>query len=151
VNVAIAPGAGEDTSWAMTQGIDGSVVLAGICDMDELGDFDFCVAMLEGSGTIPQYVNGATDWDAGSGFFGACLRNVGAGAVDDWTTTGACNANDDDLNWYGIPTAMTKVAHAPTDNAAATATFNFGVKVSTTQSPGTYTAPITFEVLAPDA
>lgn len=145
-----APGTNDELLWSIAPSLDGGIAVAGNCNMDGATNDDFCVTMLEGSGTIPQYVNTTTDWDTGAGFFGTCLLDVDAGAVNDWTTTGACNANDDDLNWYAIPPAMTKVAHAPTNTPAATATFNFGVKVGTAQPPGAYSAPITFEVLAPN-
>ncbi len=119
----------------------------------------FGVAVFAGGGTIPDYGGGAV---FGSGntqsTFGACLEaRAGAGVAGGWTVDpgGACTAVVGDP-WNSIadtaasPTA--KVLGSPTPGVInATATIRFGVKTALAQTPRSYTAPLVFEVIAPDA
>lgn len=90
---------------------------------------------------------GATD----GGLFGACLQTVGgAAAAVTWTASaGTCDPNDA-TPWNAIPAAATSVAQ----NAApgtGSVDLVFGFRAVPSQPPGTYTAGITFEAVAPAA
>lgn len=56
--------------------------------------------------------------------------------------------------WNTIPAAATKIEYAhsagTTGTTGATASLRFGMRTSTSQPPGTYIAPITLDVLAPN-
>jgi hypothetical protein len=55
---------------------------------------------------------------------------------------------------YAVPPLQTKVASAAAiepDPVDATTAFRFALRVPTSQKAGSYIAPITFEVLAPNA
>jgi hypothetical protein len=110
-----------------------------------------------GSVNVPDYLdNGTADWDTGgtsTALFGACLRAVSGGATASWTTNAACTQNDG-LHWNDIPSATDKIAFAASpepDPADASAHIRFGVRSTSSQPPGAYFAPISFEVLAPNA
>ena len=97
---------------------------------------------------IPDY--GGTEWGTSTGLFGICLR-AAPGATNTWPTTGSCpQANG--TNWRAVPLAWDVPASRVADLAApgtTTASFRFGLNVAAAQPPGTYAAPITFEVVAP--
>lgn len=108
------------------------------------------------SGRISDYQGGVADWSSGSSTstFGACLRSVADGASAVWTTDAACTASDG-AHWRGIPSnasaADAKVASSATGMQEATAHLRFGLRPSSSQPTGSYLAPVTFEVLAPNA
>jgi hypothetical protein len=81
--------------------------------------------------------------------FGACLYDVGVTATDVWNSSQDCPAGDS-INWYGIPETADTIATAGMSVTGATATLNFAVKTASGQAPGTYVAPIKFEVVAPN-
>jgi uncharacterized delta-60 repeat protein len=98
-----------------------------------------------------------TTWGAATNF-GMCLRSMsGAGAaVSAWplATGGDCGTGvaGDDADWHAVPTTTTKVLQTGTSGTTnVTANFRFGVKLPLTQASGSYMAPITFEVIAPNS
>lgn len=114
------------------------------------------------AGVVDQYSStggaGDTDWaspSATSSTFGACLRAVsGAGVTGSWTVDAGCPATDGAF-WNPIPatsaSAGSKVAASPTVGVnAATASLRFGFRTATNQAPGSYSAPVVFEVTAPN-
>ncbi len=144
---------GMDIGWTMTPLDDGDIALVGICNTGVNGDF--CITRF-GAVTVPQYANGVSDWDTASpndGAFAACLQGVSGGASADWTVDGnaSCTAVDTDP-WEPVPETATAIAHTsalepnPVDAAAH---LRFGLRVAASQAPGSYVAPITFEVVAP--
>lgn len=99
--------------------------------------------------TVPDYDGASASW-GGTGFFGMCLR-AAPGAVSTWPTTGTCPTSDG-TNWRAIPAhgGLSESRAASTGGSGTTtASFRFGMKAPASQAPGTYAAPITFEVLAP--
>jgi photosystem II stability/assembly factor-like uncharacterized protein len=103
-------------------------------------------------------VNGLADYDGstaswtGTGFFGICLRDA-PGTASSWPASGTCpQANG--TAWRALPANGTlPAATAATTSAPGTTTvaFRFGLKVPNAQAPGTYVAPVAFEVTAPAA
>jgi hypothetical protein len=112
---------------------------------------DVMVGRLD-STAVPQYNDIANDdWTtAARSGFGVCLKSVGGSAAAVWTVNATCPMTDG-LYWNDVLTATEKVANITTTGLAGSATFRFGFRPLQTQSPATYYAPVTFEVLAPDA
>jgi uncharacterized delta-60 repeat protein len=142
---------GMDPIIRAAMGADGTVVVAGASTTQPR------ISMLRGAGSMSSYQAGVSTWSVGSaGMFGACLRAVsGAGVVGTWTTNASCPASDG-AYWNGIPTSTgvgsAKVAASTTSGlASASASVRFGVRTSTSQPPGSYVAPVTFQVVAPNA
>ncbi|MCW2927770.1 MAG: hypothetical protein JWM86_1738 [Thermoleophilia bacterium] len=137
---------------------DGRFVLAGT-DTSNGTAFDAMVVRTD-STRVADYQSGVNTWSLGgpTGVFAACLRNATLGAVTDgttWTSNGgtACTATDSGL-WKGVPdttgSAGSTIARTSvTTTEGATATFQFGFRAAASQPPGSYVAPVTFEVIAP--
>jgi uncharacterized delta-60 repeat protein len=113
---------------------------------------------MNGPVAVPDYVSGSADWTAlGTSAFGACLRDgFGGGFAPAWAVSpGLTCATDNTQPWQGIrPTSGTagaKVASAQTANSLVTAKVVFAFRTGNLQPSGAYTAPITFEVVSPDA
>ena len=127
-------------------GWDGKYVLAGA------GSSDIATMRVEAV-RLGDYASGSQDWATGTGsFFGVCLKGVGGSASAVWSTTGACTTADT-TPWRAVPdqsAAATKVATTTATNSG-TVNLRFGSRVALAQSPGTYEARITFDVLAPVA
>jgi len=108
--------------------------------------------------TVSDYVDASTDWDTpGTNLFGACLSSVASGATTDataWTPSMGCPATDG-IHWRPVPVsaaaAGAKVAMAPIGDVDAVANLRFGLRTLITQPSGTYVAPLTFDVIAPNA
>jgi uncharacterized delta-60 repeat protein len=105
-------------------------------------------------------VGADSNWADGTEMFGACLRSVTSGATTNGTTWTADTADADcaDGNvdpWRPIVAtgamAGSKVAESPLGDGDATANLRFGFRAAANQAPGTYVAPVTFEVVAPAA
>jgi uncharacterized delta-60 repeat protein len=139
-----------DAALDVALGSDGKIMLAGYrtnATSDELATI-----RLE-STTMTDF----TTWGAANQF-GICLRSFsGAGSsVSAWAAATGNNCGTgvagDDANWHAVPTATTKVLQTSTPNTTnVTANFRFGVKLPSTQAAGSYMAPITFEVVAPNS
>ena len=127
---------------------DGKLVTAGYCDMGPATGYDTCVAQYDKAGSVSQYTDAATDWDTpATRLFGACLIGV-TGATATWPTTAACPATDGAI-WNAISPTAAQIAVANPLETAATAQLRFGLRTAPNQPPGTYIAPITFDVIAP--
>ncbi len=115
------------------------------------------VAVFDGLGTkttvtpngVPDYDGAAASW-SGTGFFGICLR-AAPGTGSTWPTDGTCDqANGGE--WRAIPLHGGLAAASVASTLApgtTTASFRFGMKAPNSQAPGTYVAPVTFELTAP--
>lgn len=111
-------------------------------------------------GRVQDYANGSNDWDTAAATtraFAACLREVADGGATDgttWVANAGCTQTDDPW-WRPVvatgATAGSKVAIAPSGDIDAKARLRFGIRLPNSQQPGLYTAPITFEVVAPVA
>jgi hypothetical protein len=139
----------DEAGTSVVMGIDGAVVIGGLCAPSFGAGPDLCAFRLSSSGTVEQYADTVNDWDTGTSFIAACLRSLGGGALNDWDTNGSCPASDAP-EWNPISASMTKVAHTTAGAPNGTATLNFGVKMSATQPDGRYVAPITLDVIAPN-
>jgi uncharacterized delta-60 repeat protein len=96
---------------------------------------------------LPDHVNTSSDWNDGTGFFGACLASVSGAGGATWTT-GACGQSDGAW-WNDVPAVAETVATAPSGDDTIIAAMRFGTRVPTTQPKGAYVAPVLFEVVAP--
>jgi len=126
-------------------GRDGRIVAVGTSDLTtDQGNF---VAL---TGTpVADYGAGATFAGAGQQLFGACLNTAISVTTTGWTE-GAC-VSTDSAEWQGIPdnAAVGSVATAASGQNNASIGMRFGMRALTSQPPGTYIAPIAFEVVAP--
>jgi photosystem II stability/assembly factor-like uncharacterized protein len=105
------------------------------------------------AGDISDY-GGANVWSGANttNMFGMCLQSIG-GTTSVGTMTvdpsGTCSPADADP-WYAVPTAATKLAKTTTAGALGQADVVWGARTKSAQAPGTYTATVVFEALAPD-
>lgn len=148
--LAVQPlhGAADDHASSAAMRDDGSVVVVGGTSAPGVPDGAMVTLV---STSVADYDDVANDdWGTASrGHFGACLASVGAGATNQWALGGACAAADGAI-WNDVPPAMEKVAYMAA-SGSATADLRFGFRALGSQSPGNYTAPVTFEVLAPNS
>lgn len=145
-------GDGSDVARDLVPTGDGRLAVAGAATVGGQGRLG--ITELGGTTTIDDYATPASDWLAGPNVFGACLHTA-TGAIGDWPVAGTGNCTTSMLgNWRGIkPTASTtgaKVAHATSGTQNATVALRFGMRTASSQAPGYYAAPITFDVVAPD-
>jgi uncharacterized delta-60 repeat protein len=145
---SMAPG--NDWHYGIAHGIDGGVVAGGF---GANANFDAVVDSYQGA-TTPDFAAGVTDWDQGSGTFGACLRAIGGTAAASWTVdaNADCTAVDTDpwrpVDADGIgPDAL--VATGPSTALGNVARLRFGFRAPSNLPPGTYRARLTFETRAP--
>ena len=141
-------GSGTSEVGAIGFGLDGELVAGG------MANGDFAAAVLRAT-PVSDYAVGSSDFTGGGSMFGACLHTIGAGAATDgttWTPSATCPASSG-THWHAVPAtigAASKVATAGTSgNSTATAGLLFAVRPGLSQAPGSYVAPVTFEVLAP--
>ncbi len=137
--LALDGGAGGEGFGRPTLGPDGRIVVAG----DVNGDTQ--VVSLLGT----QYSDFAGAWTGSR--FGACLETLSAG-TNAWPVAGTNNcAFATAANWRGVAAQAGDATAlvAQTASGTATAGFRFGLQVDAAQSPGAYSAPLTFEVVAP--
>jgi uncharacterized delta-60 repeat protein len=151
VTTNTAPGTGEDRAYDITALADGTVVVAGRCDMGVTTGLDVCLHQYGSGGLVDQYDDaGSDDWDtagSGIGLFGACLQATTLGTPT-WTVNATC-PTDDGAFWRAVPTTASAIATANPLTATATATLRFGVRVADGYPSGNYVAPVTFSVSAP--
>jgi uncharacterized delta-60 repeat protein len=129
----------------LTEGIDGAIVVGG----------SFTVAGNQDVGAIvtkgwPVNDYGSTTWtpDANA-MFGVCLLATSATSL--WPTTGSCTATNG-TNWRATPISPADpnagIARTTSDAATgATIDLRFGMRVPSSQRPGRYVAPLTFDVI----
>lgn len=102
-------------------------------------------------GRISDYDATANPWSGAGPLFGACLRQA-TNATAVWSSGGACPTSDGSWNAIADTNAATGAVVARTTTAGtidAQAALRFGMKLPSGQAPGTYTAPVDFEVVAP--
>jgi hypothetical protein len=122
------------------------------------GDMDVTLSRVSGVRVLDYSDDAAdssgADWGTpGAGFFGMCLRTTAGGASGDWPTNPTC-ASTDGTHWRAIPTAAVTAAHTTAlepDPVDAMASFRFAFRTTSSQQPGRYVAPVTFEVIAPES
>jgi uncharacterized delta-60 repeat protein len=148
--VAIAPAAGGEFTYSLTPLVDGSFVVAGNCAMGGATGTDFCLAQFSQGGAVLDYANGSTDWDQGGSAFGACLRSIGAGTTAQWSVNAGCPTVDG-AGWNPIPTSLGKIAYSSaTGTTTSGVSLRWGLRPGAAQTPGTYVAPVVFDVTAPN-
>ncbi len=104
-------------------------------------------------GAFPDYSTSTADFATGS-MFATCLESVaGVGAVAAWSL-GPCTAVDA-ARWRKVDVTTAAAGSLAARSTTATTTtasarLRFGMRVSSTHPPGTYAAPIAFEVIAPN-
>lgn len=143
----IDSGVGNDEIKVVLPTVEGGLLAVGWWSTG--ASTDAVAVQLAGGGTVPDYANTTTDWDAGSGMFGSCLSSVAAGASAVWTASGGCPAVDG-AHWRSVPTAASTVAQTTVSGTTgAQARMRFGFRPGTSTSPGRYEAPLLFDVVAP--
>ncbi|MCW2924389.1 MAG: hypothetical protein JWM98_1793 [Thermoleophilia bacterium] len=136
------PVTSDETAGGLGFAPDGSVVQVG--EKVVGANADTYVMRLVGT-TMPDY-GGANTWLSTNGFFAVCVGSVGGGSTAD-VATGTCSAADG-AHWRAAPTAALKLAHTLAPGSSSVS-LQFGLRVPAAQPPGSYVAPITFEVIAP--
>ena len=124
---------------------DGAIVAAGSSGAN-------FVVQRAASSTVADFGAGTTDWSTGASAFGACLRSVtGSGAAGAWSPAGTCSVGG--VGWNAVPATTSSAARIASSTTAGTtaasAHLRFGVRTATNQPPGTYVAPVAFDVVAP--
>ncbi len=147
--LATLDGAWDDEPGGVTFTGEGGIVVAASRWGGATND-DAAITRIDNA-WVADYVDGATDFDQGESAFGACVRNLASGATAVWAEAGSCTATDSAVFWHGIPTTPTTIAQSPNLQDAAIVRLRFGVRAAVDQQPGSYMAPITFEVIAPAA
>ncbi|MCW2925995.1 MAG: hypothetical protein JWM98_3399 [Thermoleophilia bacterium] len=120
----------------------------------EFGGFHSMTASSALADRIPDYGAAPNAWaPSAEAMFGVCVQSVGAqtSVAAPWAADGGtCTAVDTDP-WRAIPTAATKVAFVPVAGNSGSVDLVWGVRFAATQAPGSYSAGVVFEALAPDA
>ena len=145
----------------LVRGLDGYMLMIQDADFTP-GDGYFVRTKLSTS-YIPDYLNvgGGSDRDwstdpSWTSMFAMCLRQLGGTASASAFTVDAgndCQPTDAD-DWYAVPAtpgASAKLATTTSSVTTGTAALRFGFRPAEDNGPRTYFAPITFQVLAPDA
>jgi len=108
-----------------------------------------------GAAQVSDYGAGPSNW-AGSGnsnLFGVCLQATPGATVNGptWTVdgNGTCIASDSDP-WQAIPTSPSKVASTSGAGVTGRIDLVWGMRVASNQKPGSYSATIVIEALAPN-
>ena len=147
--LTVAQSAGNDRANDLAVTSEGRMIIAGEATGATLDS-----ALLQlGTVTIPNY-GGTNLWS--SSMFGACLHGISGGATVDastWTQNASCPATDG-AYWKPLATAGNgasgKVANTTTGVTTATASLRFGLRTLAAQPSGSYVAPFTVEVIAPN-
>jgi hypothetical protein len=152
----IPVGAGTDKAYGIALQTDGKIVLVG---EGSAANQDFSLVRLDAL-AIDDYSVGTADWSTGNAF-GACLQTVAGGAagggLNGWTVAGAGNCTTAlTANWQPIAanTSLSGAKVAAVAGAGTTTaqvTLRFGMRAGSSQSPGSYMAPVVLEVIAPNA
>jgi uncharacterized delta-60 repeat protein len=157
-----------DTSFG---GGDGRITMPGVTDggplhLVPIGDGQVAMAIARGnSGTSTEqkklYVEalsntpladygGANVWANTNDLFAACLHGVtGSGVTASWTPDATCGLTDGAW-WRAVPATPSTIATSNTPGTTnGTASLRFGIKTPSSFAAGSYSADITFSVLAP--
>jgi hypothetical protein len=104
---------------------------------------------------VTDYGSAPNNW-AGSGnsnMFGMCLQAINASttAAPGWTVdgNGTCTSSDSDP-WKAVPATITKLAYVSVAGNTGRADLTWGFRAANNQTPGTYSATVVFEALAPN-
>lgn len=145
-------GDGTDKASAIIPTADGRLLLAGFAFVSGVRRF----GLLEYEGIVVEdFATSTADWTTGANSFGACLHTVTA-ATATWPLAGTGNCTTSlGGNWKAIPStsgaAGSAIAQAGIGVTSAVARLRFGLRTATSQPPGMYVAPVSFEVVAPGA
>lgn len=151
-SVRVTATSGGDDVYRMALAADGDIVFAGTTDAatDLLRTTRFDgLALLDYDDDDVATDN---NWTQGSGFFGVCLRAfTGTSAASSWTANATCPQDETSNYWrpVGVRGASAKVGQIAAGATDGSAHFRFALRAPTAQQPGVYTAPVTFEVIAP--
>jgi hypothetical protein len=103
---------------------------------------------------VADYGGAPNNWasSGNSKLFGVCLQAINGSttAGPGWTVDGGTCAATDAHPWKAIPAAVTKLAYVAAAGSTGRADVVWGMRAANNQTPGTYTATITFEALAPN-
>ena len=137
----------------VTVGTDGRIAGVGYSSDAGQEHADLLVLDIE---PVGDYATGTNDFGAGGNAFGACLRGTGGGALttaSTWTVNAACPLTTGAW-WRGLPTGMGSASKVATTTGSgvtdATASLRFGLELSGAEPAGSYQAPITIDVVAPN-
>jgi hypothetical protein len=101
-------------------------------------------------------VGADTNFSEGRNAFAVCLRQLTGTSVAQWWPVDATCAPSNGTYWRPVVAsavdANSRIAHqtAGVDPPSGTARLRFGLRVAADQAPGTYLAPVTFGVVAPE-
>jgi photosystem II stability/assembly factor-like uncharacterized protein len=150
----------DGTTWSGADAPSTSQDMVSVSQVDGNTTWEFGVGdriYLESpAASIPDYQNGVNSWStaANTGFFGACLQSLGgSAAADAWTVdtfnvSGQCQTLDTDP-WNAIPTTATKIAHTTGAGQSGSVNLIYGIRTPSSTTPGSYTAAIAYEAVAP--
>jgi hypothetical protein len=117
--------------------------------------WDYTVADAGANAQVTDYGSAPNNW-AGAGntnMFGVCLQAINGSttAGPGWTVDGnnTCTAADSDP-WKAVPTSVAKLAYAAGAGTTGRADVVWGFRSANNQTPGTYSATVVFEALAPN-
>lgn len=137
----------------VTVGPDGRIVGVGFSSDAGQEHADLLVLDID---QVADYATGTNDFGAGGNAFGACLRGTGGGALttaSTWTVSATCPLSTGAW-WRGLPTGMGSGSKVATTTGSgvtdATASLRFGLELSGAEPAGSYQAPITIDVIAPN-
>ena len=129
---------------------DGDIFMGGAWNTP----YDLELGRLVGAASFDDYGGGAT-WSSGAtqSMFGACLETA-TNATPVWTEAAGASActKADAAHWHDVPAtddATSRVASVASGTTTGSVELVFGIKASSTQPPGDYLAPLTFQVVAP--
>jgi uncharacterized delta-60 repeat protein len=106
---------------------------------------------------VQDYAAGSNDWTNGAHAFGACLETLtGATVLGPWSVAGLglCTTTAP-AAWRPVAAttagATASMARTSTPGDVGTAGLRFGFRTAANQAPGSYQAPLVFDVVAPAA
>lgn len=137
----------------VTVGTDGRIAAVGYSSDAGQEHADLLVLGID---QVADYATGTNDFGAGGNAFGACLRGIGGGAATSastWSVNATCPLSTGAW-WRGLPTGMGAASKVATTTGSgvtdATASLRFGLELSGAEPAGSYLAPITIDVVAPN-
>jgi uncharacterized delta-60 repeat protein len=149
--LVIQHGSTDDYAYDVASAADGQIIVAGAT---VVGSARRATVTRLDSDTIPQIGGSTSRWsDRTDGFFAMCVRAVAGGATADsvqWpaTVAGTCTTGPSaDPDWAAVPTA-TGIELARTPALGGRADIGFAMAAAEDQSPGSFVAPIEFELVA---
>ncbi|MCW2921807.1 MAG: uncharacterized protein JWL76_1681 [Thermoleophilia bacterium] len=141
----VVGGVGDNGARSIVRGVDGGYLIGAYsgATVSEIWSYS--------SHAIDDWNGTTRTWGTAPSMFAACLRAV-SGAAAGWAVDANADCTTADPGWNGLPADATLpaalVASTATPTTTATATIQFGLKISSSQVPGRFLAPIAFEVVA---